>query len=104
MDAPRGARRAHAQRLGDPGLDGLFGSGAIEGQASTEKEPRIEVSQEQVSIGNRRFCPTAAIARRTRIRPGAVWPDFQQPEAVDARDRPAAGANLDQVDHGHLDG
>ena len=29
--------------------------------------------------------------------------DFQQSEAIDPGDRPAAGADLDQVNHGYLD-
>jgi len=41
----------------------------------------------------------AAVAHRPRLRAGAVWTDDDPPERVDARDRAAAGADLDHLDH-----
>src|SRR5262249_39864360 len=41
----------------------------------------------------------AAVEHRSRLRSGAVRTDDDPPERVDARDRAAAGADLDHFDH-----
>src|SRR6516165_10753811 len=41
----------------------------------------------------------APVAHRSRLRAGAVRTDDDAPERVDARDRAAAGADLDHFDH-----
>ena len=45
----------------------------------------------------------APVAGRPGIGARGIGPDLEQPERVDARDRAAAGADLDHLDHGQVD-
>ena len=104
MHAPGSAGGVHPQRLGDLRSDGLFRGTAIERHASAQEEIRVQVAEQQVGVGDRRFSAAAAVARWARVGASALRPDLQKPKTIDPRDGPTAGANLDQVDHRHLDG
>ena len=73
--------------------------------ASAEEVGRVEVAEHEVGVGHGRLA-----CRRGRSRPGPgsaparVGADLQQAERVDARDRAAAGADLDHVDRPDLTG
>ncbi len=59
---------------------------------------RIDPAEHQVGVGHRRVA-AAAVARRAGIGAGAVGTDRDAREAIDARDRTAARADLDHLDH-----
>src|SRR5690242_7989330 len=82
MDAPRRAKRRHAERLSNPAGDRSFGSGTVEPQAAAEEELRIEIAEQQIGVGHGRLSPATAVAHRAGIGARAVRTNFQQAEAV----------------------
>src|SRR5262249_39306489 len=75
-----------------------------EPQAPAEEEVRVEIAEDEVGVGHRGLPAAEAVAHRPGIGPGAVGPDLQEAERVDARDGAAAGADLDHLDHRNADG
>ena len=75
----------------------MLGGAQIERHAPAKEEGRVEIAEQQVGVGDRRPHAAPAVARRTRVGARAVWPNFQQSETIDARNRAAARANLDQI-------
>ncbi len=75
----------------------------VERHPAAEEVAGIEVAEHEVGVGDGRLGAAAAVADRAGIGAGRVGPDAQQAERVDARDRAAAGADLDHLDHADLD-
>ena len=102
VDAP--CRLGHRQphRSGDPGLDGPAGRFGVEFHAAAQEVVRIEVSEDQVGIGDGRLGPAQAVADRARVRPGRLRSDLEQPELVDPGYRTSPRPDLDHLDHRHL--
>ena len=77
----------------------LPGAVAIEHHLAARKCRRIDPPQRHVGVGDGRFAAAAAVANRARLRTGAPRADRDASERIDARDRTAAGADLDHLDH-----
>ena len=82
--------------------DGRGRALAVQAHRAAQEEVRIEIAKDQVRVGDGWPIAAQPVARRTRIGGGAVRPHAQQAELVNARDRSAAGADLDHLDHRHL--
>ncbi len=65
---------------------------------ATQKILRLDAAEHDVCIGHCRLLAAQAVARRSRIRAGALGTDAQDPRRVDARDAPAARADRVDVD------
>ena len=75
----------------------------VELHAPAEEEAGIVVAEHEVGVGDRRLGAAEAVAGGPGIGAGRVRADLQQADLVDGRDRAAAGADLDHVDHRRLD-
>ena len=75
--------------------------GEVEAHAPAEECRRVEEAEDQIDIGHRQPRPAAAVAGRSRIGPGAVGPDAEQPVLVAPDDAAAAGADRADRDLGH---
>ncbi len=78
----RGARAAH-----------------VEHDVAAGEVLRVEPSEQQVRVGQRRPLSAHRVARGAGARAGALGADAQQSARVDPRDRSAAGADRADVDH-----
>ena len=87
------------QRSCDPLGGRALGSSDIKRDLAAGEGRRIDTPKNHIGIGHGRFFAAAAVAHRPRLRPGAVWTDDDPPERVNARDRTAAGADLDHFDY-----
>ena len=119
--------RHHAQRIGHRGVGDLHDAvGAGDGvelhvlgatprnavARGVDAEPHlpaqeiggVEPAQRQVGIGDGGLLAAVAVADRPRIGTRALRPDAQDAARVDPGDAAAAGADLDQVDHGSPNG
>ena len=103
VNPPGRAHRLEAERPADPRFDRARRGRGIEAHLAAEKELRVEIAEHQIGIGHGRLVAALPVAGRARIGAGAVRPDLEQPEAVDPGDAAAAGADLDHLDHRHLD-
>ena len=70
-----GARALKAERLGDALFDRLGGELRAQRDGAGREALAIEIADDQCSIRQRGFVATAAEARRTGQRPGALWTD-----------------------------
>ncbi|MEJ0070907.1 MAG: hypothetical protein WDO24_21665 [Pseudomonadota bacterium] len=70
----------------------------IERHFAAQEKIRVEIAEHQIGIRDGRLGTAASVTGRPRFRAGAVRPDLQQPKAVDARNRSAAGADLEQIE------
>ena len=77
-------------------------SGTVEWHFTAEEVIWVEVTQDQIGIGHRRFAAAKAVAGRSGVGAGAIWSDLEQAELVDARNAAAASADLDHLDDRHL--
>ena len=102
MDAGGRLERGQSELRADGG-EGAFGRIAVERHAAAEEEARIVIAEHQIGVGHGRLAAAAAIAGRARIGARRMRADAQKPDLVDRRDRAAAGADLDHVDHRRLD-
>ena len=102
QNAVGGSGNAHAERLGDVGLERLLGSSGVEPHFAAEEAVGADPPEHQVGVGDGRRGAAEAVAGRSRLRAGALRADPQRP-LLDARDRAAAGADLKDVHHGDLD-
>ena len=103
MQAERGAvgrdlqpRREAVQRC--------LGSLSLDPHLAAEEEAGIEVAQHEVGVRHRRLGAAAAVAGGAGLRSGALRADGERAEAAAPGDRAAAGADLDQLHGGDLDG
>ena len=60
---------------------------------------RIDRAQHDIGVGHGRMHAAAAVAGRARLGAGALRPHRHALQRIDARDRAAAGADLDHLDH-----
>ena len=104
VNAPGRLLDRHAQLVGDLLLDRPPRAVDIQLHAPAEEVGRVKIAEDQIGVGHRRLGSAAPVADRPWIRPGRVRPDLEQPERIHARDRAAAGADLDHLDHRDLDG
>ena len=103
QDAVGGIGEAQAERLGDLLADGASRGRFVELHLATEEAPGVQAPQHQVCVGHRGTGSPQPIARRPRIRAGALRPDAQGAAHIDHRDAAAAGADFEDVHHRYLD-
>jgi len=103
IDAPGGLRDVETEGPGDVLLDGAVGGRAIEPHAPAQEELGVEVAEQQIGVGHRGLAAAQVVAGGAGVGARAVGADLEEPHAVDARDRAAAGADLDHLDHRHAD-
>src|SRR4051794_32297359 len=63
----------------------------------------VEHPEHEIGIGDRCLLAAETVAGGPRSRTSAFGTDLQSPELVDLRYAPSPGANLDQLDHRHLE-
>ncbi len=73
----------------------------VYGQAAAEQMPRIQVTEHQVGVGQRRLLVAEAVAHRAGHGPGAFGADPQATTSVDTHQAAATGANLGDVESRH---
>ena len=73
----------------------------VERHLAAEEAVGAEPAEHQVGVGHGRLRAAAAVAGRAGHRAGALRADAQR-AVLDARDRAAAGADLENVHHGDL--
>ena len=69
---------------------------------AAEKARVVEPAEQQIGVGHGGLGAAATVAGRPRIGAGAVRADMQPTVLVAPGDRPAAGADLDDVDDRQL--
>ena len=92
-----------AQRFGQT-VEGAVGRGAIDLHGAAQEEVGIEIAQSEIGVGHRGLGAAAAVAGRPGLGAAALGSDIERAELRPVRDRAAAGADLDQLDGGDLDG
>ena len=102
-DAERGMLAREIELGADAVGNGLPCAIAVEHHLAAGERRRIDAPQRHVGIGHGRFAAAAPVADRPRFRAGAPRTDRDAAERVDARDRAAAGADLDHLDHGYAE-
>ena len=88
-------------RRGQPRVRGLGGR-AVERDLAAD-QVLGDVAEQQEGVGRRRLAAAVRVARGPRAGPGRARPDLQRPLRRRPGDRPAAGADRDDVDHRDLD-
>ena len=73
----------------------------VELHLAAEEAVGAEPAEHQIGVGDGRLLAAEAVAGRPRLRAGALRADAQG-AVLDARDRAAAGADLEDVHHGDL--
>ena len=93
-------RRVERERHGvaDPAPKGVLGPGPVQRHLAAREVLRGDSSHHHVGVGDGRLAPAEAIARRSRLRPGAFRPDREPAQLVDPGDGAAARADLHHVD------
>ena len=97
-----GLHRVHAERIGDAGLHRRDRGRRIERHRSAEEAVGGDPAEHQVGVGHSRRCSAGAVAGGPRARAGAFRPDAERALRVGPGDRPAAGADLEDVHHRDL--
>ena len=92
------------ERFGDLVIDHVADVIEIQLHLAAEEVVGREVAEQQVGVGHRGFGAAAVVADRPGVRSGAFGADLHQAHLVDAGERAAAGADLDQVDDGNFQG
>ena len=87
-----------------PGANGVLGRAHVEGHRPAEKEAGIEIAEQKIRVRHRRLVAAERVCRGPRRGAGAFRADPQATQGVDAGHRAAPGADLDHLDHRHLDG
>src|SRR5206468_4124279 len=103
VDAPRHVDERELDPAGEPG-DRRAGRRDVDRDRPAREVRRVQVAEQQVGIGDGRLRAAEAVADRTGQRAGAPRADLQEADLVELRDRPAAGADLDQLDGGDTHG
>ena len=86
------------------GRKGTLGRRGVERERAVGESLRIDAAECQVGVGHRSLAAAAPIRGRSRIGARAVRTHGNALHPVDARDRAAARADLDHLDHRHADG
>ena len=68
--------------------DGGLRSRDVQRQAATRQRCRADPAEDDVRVGHRRLGPAPAVARRTRVRAGALGPDAQDSARIDPGNEP----------------
>ena len=89
------------QSLADTG-HGALGRRDIEPHPPAEEGVRIDVTGDEIGIGDGGLAAAQRVAGRPRISAGAARPDSQQAGLRQLRDAAATRADLDQLDGGDL--
>ena len=98
-DAGRGALGIGLQRAGQR-LQRRLGLVAVKRYGAAREAPGIEASQRGVSVGDGGLGAAATVAGGAGHAAGRIGTDLDAAERVEAGDRAAAGADLDQFDDG----
>src|SRR5207247_10984522 len=99
VDPPRCHRAVEAEGAGDVLAGAAAGGLPIQAHAPAQEELGVEIAEQEVRVGDRREATPEAVAGGTGVGARAVGTDLQEAHPVHARDRPAARADLDQLDH-----
>ena len=102
VDAPGDPLDRHLQARGEPFRDRVSGVAGCKRHVAAEEILGIEITEQQVRVGNRGLFAAEAIAGRPRRRAGGPRPDVQKAEIVDLGDAAATGADLQQLDRQDL--
>ena len=86
LDAVGRLLEREAERLCYPVMDHATGRVEVERHLAAEEERRVEVAEHQIRVGHRRLHAAEAVGCRAGLRSGALWPDQEPAERVDARD------------------
>ena len=103
VGAERGVFRRQAHRLRHGALEGLARRLVVELQRAADEMARIEVSEQQVGVGEGWFRAARTVADGARIGACALRPHLQAARGVEAEQRAAAGADFREVDGRRLD-
>jgi hypothetical protein len=103
MHRPGGLDRREAERRGEPRGDRRFRRRDIELHLTAEEAVGREVAEQKVAIRDRRLRPAEPVAGGPRVAARAVGADAHKAERIDARERSAARADFDHLDHRHLE-
>lgn len=94
--------RVEVERIGDPFAERGYGRSKIERHLAAEKTVDAQPAEHQIGVGDRRLLSAEAVAHRARLGAGALRTDTQRTTGLDAGDAAAAGADLLNVNHRHL--
>src|SRR5205814_3550905 len=86
VHGPGGAGDVETQWIRELLLDGALSGCHVERHTPAEEVVRVQVAENEVSIGDGWVSAAAAIADRPRFRTRRIRAHFEQPEAVDACD------------------
>jgi hypothetical protein len=103
VDAPGRLDEVEAEGAGHALGDRPRGRVAVEPHLPAQGEVGVQVAEDEVRVGHGGLGAPAAVGDGAGARAGALGADAQPAEGVDARERAAARADLDHLDHGHLD-
>ena len=104
MDCPCGILDGQAERFGNVHPDRLTSALDIQTHRASKEEPRVQIAENEVGIGDRRMRTAAPVASGTGVGPCTFRTDLDQAEAINTGNAATTGADLDEVDRGHPDG
>ena len=87
-----------------PDASAALGLGHIDRDLAAGEARRVDLADHQVRIRHGRLGAAAAVAGRPRLGAGAVGPDQDALQGIDAGNRAAAGADLHHLDDGDAHG
>ena len=104
MNAPYGLYEWQPQGFCDTFLNPLPGSLFIKRYLSAKKIILIQISQQEVRIGNPGILTPPAVTDGSRLRPGTLGAHLEGPHLAYLGDASAPGPDLHEVHHRHLNG
>ena len=103
-DREGGQRHGQLQRLADPRGERRSRLVLGQGQAAAGKSGGVDAPQRQIGVGNGGLRAAVAVAGGAGLGAGGIGADADPAQLIDARDRAAAGADLDHLDHRNAQG
>ena len=88
----------------DPRCERALGLGHIDRDLAAGEARRVDLADHQVGVRHGRLGAAAAVAGGPRLGAGAVGPDQDALQGIDAGNRAAAGADLHHLDDGDAHG
>ena len=98
-DAEGRKRSVEVEWLADMGVDGGLAEGGLQGDGATGEPVGIDAAQHDIGVGDGGAGAAQGVASGSRVRARALGTDGDALHRIDARQRAAAGTDLDHFDY-----
>ena len=99
-----GLRNIKAERLGNLRRNGPFGGFPVQFHLAAQEAVRVQTAQHKIGVRHRRPVSAEAVTGRAGVRAGAFRPHVKGAGLVQKGEAAAAGADLEDIHHGDLNG